>query len=320
MKLVIIFLIACLWACNQSVSMEAEVSGKLSNYKGKKVFFEICGRDSVVKSDIDTAGYFAVRFDMPEGSYVRMVNGKAVLPLYVAPGSKMRIEMDAEQVKDGKYETVVFKEGDNKETRMLLDYYQKQWFPATQEMFVLPPAEFKQMIDSVIRFNDQVIDQFLVSDAALYDSAFVKMFKLQIKVPFAASYYYYPMYHSLMNPSDSSEVPADFNLFDKILPKNNPMIYNGVYRYKTYEVSYWNNLLSQKLQAVAGEPQQFFNAYIDELNKLNLNQQIRDDVGNNLIMQYAGSVPKEVLDIFKNRYKEIVANPRYRQEIEKVLN
>lgn len=319
MKITMIFLIACLWACNQNVNKEAEVTGKLTNHKGNNVYFEVCGQDSMVKTIIDSAGCFSAKLDMPEGSYVRMMNGKAVLPLYLAPGGRLKVEMDAELVKDGKYETVVFPEGCCKETRMLMDYYQKQWFPATQEMFVLTPVEFRQMMDSVIRFNDLVIDRFLAADAEKYDTGFIKMFKLQVKVPFAASYFYYPMYHGLMNPEDTSDIPTDFNIFNKMLPKNDSVVYNRVYRYKTYEVSYWNNLLSLKLASLSGEPEKFFNAYIDELNKLDLNEQIRDDVGNNLIMQYVGSVPKEVVDIFKNRYKEIVVNPRYRQEIEKHL-
>lgn len=70
---------------------------------------------------------------------------------------------------------------------------------------------------------------------------------------------------------------------------------------------------------VFSEPVKFFNAYIDGLGKLHLNGQIRDDMGNNLIVQYAQAAPEEVIDVFKSRYKEIVVNPSYRQQIEKIL-
>lgn len=145
------------------------------------------------------------------------------------------------------------------------------------------------------------------------------MFRIQVKVPLAASYFYYPMYHSLLNREDQSEEPDHFNIFDEMLPKNDIGVYQKVYRYKVYEVSYWNNLLGEKLAGLMSEPEQFVNAYIDELNKLGLHEQIRDDVGNNFVMQYYNELPEEAVLILKSRYKEIVVNPKYLKEIERVF-
>jgi len=92
-----------------------------------------------------------------------------------------------------------------------------------------------------------------------------------------------------------------------------------VYRYKIYEVSYWNSLLGEKLANLMSEPEQFVSAYIDELNKLGLHEQIRDDIGNNFVMQYRDELPKEAVAILKSRYKEIVVNPKYLKEIERVF-
>lgn len=59
----------------------------------------------------------------------------------------------------------------------------------------------------------------------------------------------------------------------KCYRKNDIGVYQKVYRYKVYEVSYWNNLLGEKLAGLMSEPEQFVNAYIDELNKLGLHEQ-----------------------------------------------
>ena len=67
------------------------------------------------------------------------------------------------------------------------------------------------------------------------------------------------------------------------------------------------------------QPGQFVNAYIDELNNLGLHEQIRDDIGNNFVMQYCNELPEEAVSILKNRYKEIVVNPKYLKEIEHVF-
>ena len=60
-------------------------------------------------------------------------------------------------------------------------------------------------------------------------------------------------------------------------------------------------------------------SYIDELNKLGLHEQIRDDIGNNFVMQYYNELPEEAVLILKSRYKEIVVNPKYLKEIERVF-
>lgn len=307
--------IACLWACNPIDGVK--ISGDLRHYKGNKLYFEICGQDTTIAVILDSMGAFEANLPLEQAGYVRLANGKAAFPIYLQPGKSVRLKMDVKKVLEGDYESVEFLEGSNSETRMMVDYYQKQWFPSTQEMFVLPPNDFKQLMDSIVRFNDRIISAFVKKNTC--DPAFVQLFRIQVKVPLAASYFYYPMYHSLLNREDKSEIPADFNIFDRLLPKNNIDVYRNVYRYKIYEVSYWNSLLGEKLANLMSEPEQFVSAYIDELNKLGLHEQIRDDIGNNFVMQYRDELPKEAVAILKSRYKEIVVNPKYLKEIERVF-
>lgn len=318
-KITVYFLIACLWACNQNVKEEVAVSGKLTNYKGDKVYFEICGQDSLIKAPLDSAGCFAATFAVPEGVYVRLMNGKAAFPLYLTPGMKVSIEMDAARVRHGEYESVVFPEGINKETCMMAHYYENQWFPSTQEMFVYPPEYFKQLMDTVVAYNDNLIDACLAAEPGEYNRTFVDLFKIHVKVPLAMSYLYYPVYHTLLNPDDQSEVPADFNIFDKMLPKNDSMVYNKVYRYKTYEVSWWNNRLAEELSELREKPVKFTCAYFDKLVALDLIPQIKDDVANTFILQQIKAATPEVKACIKTRYKDVITDPAHLQRIEKWL-
>lgn len=91
----------------------------------------------------------------------------------------------------------------------------------------------------------------------------------------------------MLNPQDQSEIPEDFNIFDEILPKNDSMIYNKVYRYKTYEISYWNEKIAQELKDFSGEPAQYFNVWFDKLSALHLCPQIAGDVAHSFIMRHA---------------------------------
>ena len=307
--------IACLWACNPN--NEVTVSGSLLNYKGNKLFFEICGQDTTIASILDSTGRFEARIPLKEAGYVRLANGKVAMPLYLKPGSTVQIEMDVQKLREGNYGSVKLIKGNNPETRMMVDYYEKQWFPSTQEMFVLPPADFKQIMDSIVRYNDAIITGFVKKTPC--DPEFERLFRIQVKVPLAASYFYYPMYHALLNREDQSEEPDHFNIFDEMLPKNDVDVYQRVYRYKIYEVSYWNNLLGEKLADLMSEPERFVNAYIDELNKLGLHQQIRDDVGNNFVMQYYSELPGDARQVLQNRYKEVVSNPVYQEKIEETF-
>ncbi|MFR7811786.1 MAG: hypothetical protein ACLU4N_22470, partial [Butyricimonas faecihominis] len=174
-----------------------QISGDLFHYKGDKLYFEICGQDTTITVALDSMGSFEAVLPLTKAGYVRLANGKAAFPLYLQPGKSVRLKMDVKKVQEGDYESVEFLEGSNSETRMMADYYQKQWFPSTQEMFVLPPNDFRQIMDSIVHFNDSIISAFVKKNSC--DPAFVKLFRIQVKVPLAASYFYYPMYHSLLN-------------------------------------------------------------------------------------------------------------------------
>lgn len=317
--IVVILWIVCLGACNPNVKQKVAVDGRLTNYKGNKVYFEISGRDSLVKAELDSAGGFSACLDLDEGTYVRLMNGKAAFPLYLVPGMKLRIEMDAAKVQSGEYASVVFPEGINKETRMMVHYYENQWFPSTEELFIYPPAEFKELMDTIVGYNDGLIEDFLQADSVGYNRDFVNLFKLQVKVPLAVSYLYYPVYHALLNPQDQSGVPGDFNIFDKMLPKNDSVIYNRVYRYKTYEVSYWNGEIARELKDFSGDPAQYFNAWFDKLSALHLYPQIAGDVAYSFIIQHAKEMSPEAKEVIKNRYKEVVIHPGHNKQIEKLL-
>ena len=66
--IVIILWIACLGACNPDVKQKVTVNGKLTNYKGNKIYFEISGRDSLVKAELDSAGRFSACLELDEGT------------------------------------------------------------------------------------------------------------------------------------------------------------------------------------------------------------------------------------------------------------
>ena len=60
MKWCMFLWIACLWACNPN--NEVTVSGSLLNYKGNKLFFEICGQDTTIASIlVDALGALVLR-------------------------------------------------------------------------------------------------------------------------------------------------------------------------------------------------------------------------------------------------------------------
>ena len=275
--LMVISCIACLWACNTHIK-EAVVKGKVTNALGSRLYVEICGQDSLLQTRLDSTGHFSFEFSLSDGAYVRLVNGKAALPLYVTPGMIINLEMDAQKLREGDYASIVFNEGLNGETQMMLDFYSKQWFPSSQEMFVCSPAEFKHLISQVVRYNDSIIDAFGVESGTACDPLFVKLFKYQVKVPFAMSYFYYPMYHSLLVKQDTAAVPDNFNIFDNTLPKNDSLVYNKVYRYKTYEVAYWNDRISTAMLNEQVPDSNVVATYFEKLSALQLLPQISMDV------------------------------------------
>lgn len=295
--------VVCLWACNSGKQNEASLSGRITNRLSDHVELDFCGCDSVLKVVLDTAGYFTLKVELSDGKYVRLTNGRATFPLYLAPGMNVELEMDALKVKRGNYTSVTFETGINKETRMMANYYEHQWFPSSQEMFSQEPDDYRKLLQAVVNHNDSIIDAFLKQDAEKYDQKFVELFKLQVKVPLAVSCFYYPTYHSLLGGEDNKESPVYVDLFDKILPKNNREIYNSVYRYKTYEVAYWNNIVAAALADVAEED--FVNAYFNKLEELNVLPQISRDAAQIFFMQEVTDLSQAEKDLIKKRMEEL---------------
>lgn len=310
--------IACLWACNPDFDGKVEISGILENPVENEVYVEICGQDSVLKTSIDSEGKFFLKFPLEEGAYIRLSNGKMAIPLYALPGMNLEMKVNLQEVLKGKYDSIALSGEVNKETRILLAYYSHQQFPTSQEMFSLNPQEFRALIDSVVRYNDALIDSFLVADTLPYDDNFIRLFKIQVKVPLAVSYFYYPTYHALISSEDTTVFPKDFNFFDTLLPKNDSVVYNKVYRYKTYEVSYWNNLLTEKLIDVPEE--EIISTYFDELKKLKLIRQISEDVAYIFLSQQIQSMSPEEKDVVRKCFPEIAKKTTPITYIEQVLS
>ena len=84
------------------------------------------------------------------------------------------------------------------------------------------------------------------------------------------------------------------------------MIYNKVYRYKTYEISYWNEKIAQELKDFSGEPAQYFNVWFDKLSALHLCPQIAGDVAHSFIMRHAKEMTPEVKEIVRSRSKGVL--------------
>ena len=66
--------------------------------------------------------------------------------------------------------------------------------PLYGELFIYTPAEFRELLDTIVGYNDGLIEDFLKADSSGYDRDFADLFKLQVKVPLAVSYFYYPVY------------------------------------------------------------------------------------------------------------------------------
>lgn len=327
-RILVLVLVAGLFgACHSLKKTAAEsskdyalVKGTVKNQDSPKVYVQIFGNDKVEILEVDDKGNFEGKINMNDFAYARICNGKkAAIPAYIAPGVELSLTFDVAEVKNGNFSGVKVKGKDTEETEMMVKYYQKQIFPQTQELFVLKPVDFRNKMTEITAANEKIVDDFVSKNKGL-NPEFVRLFKLQIQVPLASSYFYYPMYHNMMAPNDKSEVPADFNIFDDKLPKNDVNVYSKVYRYKTYEVSYWNNYLLSQVAHLQGDMEKFFSTYMDKLEALKLNQMIQDDIANNLIFQNYKGVPDNIKEILKKRYKELIKNPQYLSNIEKLMN
>lgn len=316
-KLLIILGLACsIWACQ--ANNEALISGTITNPVGDKVYVQIHGQDKPVTLSIDSIGYFEGSIQIKDAIYGRIANGKAKLPVYINSGVNLKVNFDTKDVAHGDYSNVKIEGEKVKETQMMVNYYQNQMFPSSKELFVLSPIDFKNKIKEAISHNEMLVNNFVSVNSDL-DLHFIDLFKIQIQLGLASSFFYYPMYHSMFAPNDKSAVPADFNYLIAKLPQNNIEVYNKVPRYKTYEVTIWNNQILEKIAPLREDTEKYFNAYVDEIKKLDIHSEIKEDVANNLLANNYKPAPENVKEIFRARYKELLVNPKYIANIEKIM-
>lgn len=312
---------ACMFfACHSIIIAQknAIISGKVKNPIKNKITIDIPSYNKRISLDLDKKGKFSEEFEVKNAVYARISNGKATIPAYLSPGTNLKVTFDARKLSKKDYKNVSIN-CKNPETKMMINYYSKQLFPASEEMFGLTPKEFKKKMKYVANHNDSIISVYSKKNKYI-DTAFVNLFRIQVKVPLAISYFYYPTYHAMMVPDDKSEYPENFNIFDDTLPKNNLKIYNSVYRYKTYVVSFWNLALSSYASKENAKGIDFINNYIDILKKMKLKQAIKDDVANNFIKENYKKSSNEGKEIIKKRYSEILKNKTYISNIKKIIN
>jgi len=310
-RIIVLAIIACtICACYNTNASNVKISGFINNPKGNKVTLQVQSLGKLFTFAIDSKGFFKGEIDVKEGLYARLVNNKVAVPLYLEPGVNIELSYDRSEVKKGKYSSVKIAGKGNIETKMMLDFYEKQLSHSSQELFVLTPIEFQKIQRNTAEYNVKIIDDFVKANGDI-NKGFVQLFKYQVQISLAASFFYYPSYHSMMNKQDKSAIPKNFNFFIEKLPKNNIDVYTKVYRYNTYEVSVWNQLLMEKVMPLQSDMVKLFNTYIDELKSLKLAQPIMDDVANNFIMQQYKAAPDNIKEILKKRYPEVVKNKRY---------
>lgn len=310
-RVIFLVLIACTFcACYNTNAHSAKVSGNIVNAVGEKVVLQVQSLDSLYSFALDSNGHFEGEIEIEEGLYARIVNNKVVVPIYLEPGTDIELSYDRLDIKKGDFDKVTVTGKNIIETKMLLDFYSKQITHSSQELFVLTPNAFQAIQHETANSNLKIIDDFVAANSSI-DKDFVQLFKYQAQLTLAASFFYYPQYHIMMNKADKSIIPDNFNFFIDRLPKNDPNVYTKVYRYNTYEVSVWNSLIMNKVQSLQPDMEKLFNTYFDELMDLKLAQVILDDVANNVIMQYYKNVPDNIKAIFKNRYVKVIKNKRY---------
>ncbi len=124
----------------------------------------------------------------------------------------------------------------------------------------------------------------------------------------------------MLNPNDRNLIPADFNFLAEELPHNNIEIYTKVPKYKTYEITIWTNKLLEKAKPFLEDSNKYYKTYIDEIIKLDIHSEIKDDLAQGFLIGNYQAAPEEIQKMFRDRYKEILVGKEYIAKFETLIN
>ncbi len=297
---ILILLVGC------STSNKIKITGHVVNYSDDKVLVcnEITQFVDTIKI-INGIFHFQKKSELPGFYTVRFDNSG--FRIFLQPGDDYEMNIDFKKIKTGDLSNISFSGSGFINTQFMFQLYKMQLKNSIKELLSLPPGNFKKLVDENYQKIVLAIDSFENKDQV--SPYFLERIKIMQHAQYANPYLYYIQYHKRIVPDDTTRIPASFYAVVDSVPLNNGSYFDELTEYKYFVIRKYDYVMNKNMME-KGIPEDSYEAFqykIDFVSALNVPQNIKDVLGNNLLSCYSYET-EEVQKLLENRYSEIVKN------------
>lgn len=295
------------------------LTGKITNPDSDVILLDIphdYSKDTIATLAED--GTFLCKVDIKEAHMANFINGKAYLQLYLVPGAELNIQFDGIQLKDEKLDEAELTGKKSESSNLLLNIRKIKPEEGLKALLALPAPEFEDKVTK----NAQAINEKINKYESNYPNQknFISLVRINQDVQLAQKYDYFVMYHSRFSPNDTIPVPEKFASFSDAIALDNYDAFKEIRPYQYFVVQKLTSNLSSDIEAsgLKRNTSAYTNKQFDAITALEVPQEVKDEMGNRMLGSYTYT-SDSVKTIMRNRYKEIIANPKYIAEFESLL-
>lgn len=306
-----------LFACNPQPI--AKISGTIQNQAADEIVISNQLLDSSDTLKI-TDGAFIASLTVEQAGTYYLKNGKFGFMLYLKPGADITINFDIDQLKQGNYTSLELSGKEFEESKFALSLNEKHSaiMKDFRNTLMLPSDSFENLINTYHTSIISSIDSFKQTGVA--DQHFFDRIELIKNIEKSEKYMYYTMYHKRLAPQDSLPIPASFKTVGDDIALDNEALYKELNTYKYFVLKKYDAKMNQAIEdeELDVESAAAANKKFDYLTALAATQEIKDELGNQMISSYTYA-NDEVKEVYESRYAELIKNEEYIAEFKTLL-
>ncbi len=300
---ILIFLVGC------SSSDKFKVTGHIGHYlKGKVLISNELTQevDSVNVKD----GIFHFQKKSKLSGFYTIKCENSGFRIFLEPGDDFKMDFDIRNIKNGDLSSISFSGDGFDNTQFMFQLYNLQLKTSIKALLLLQEDSFKTLVDENYKKILFAIDSFAKSGQI--NPYFLERINVMQKAQYANPYLYYIQYHKQIVPDDTTLIPTSFVSVVDDIPLNNGSYFKELTEYRYFVIrmyDYEMNMNMQKL-GIRGDGLEAFKYKIDFVSGLNVPQDIKDVLGNNLLSCYSYE-SEDVQKLLEHSYSLIVKNRDY---------
>jgi len=311
----ILFLAFLVIACQKNTTVV--ISGKIKNPVDEPTGIRINYFERNDTITVNPDGTFYAEIELEDEHLAWFDHGHYAIPLYLVPGAKINLEFDAKEFEGWVYSNAQISGEKSEPSAFLYSLDLKMNKPLRQEISKMKVDSFATIMIKLENSTSKDIKEFIAKSSS--SALFQERIKLKQRSELALKYLDYTNYHNYKNPPEKL-IFDSFHAFIDAMPYNNIENCKEITEYWYFLYHYGQNIINKKMKTTGlkRETVAYIHKYADEIVRLDLPQDIKNDIGQHFLRVYSRR-PDSLKQAYRGCYKDVIKNQEYIEEFEKTV-